>query len=231
MKNLQNITLISIADSEYLDKTVKAIKYCIKKIKFHDVKIVTNNVESNLLFQDMEKIEIPHKLCAEKYSEFCIKNLNDHINSDFCLIIQWDGFIINEEMWSDTFFDYDYIGAPWGFPEDCKNRVGNGGFSLRSKKFLKVSSTIEYDPYNYEVYTELQKIDKPIAPEDWFLCFHSYEKMVSNKIKFADINTAYSFSVEHPSVHRFYDRQNIKTYNSFGFHGAFNVAAMKLLEN
>jgi len=72
----------------------------------------------------------------EGYSRFVIKDLNKHINSDFALLIQWDGYIVNPLVWNPKFQDYDYIGAKWWWYSDGHN-VGNGGFSLRSKTPFK----------------------------------------------------------------------------------------------
>jgi hypothetical protein len=73
------------------------------------------------------------------YSRFCINEIHKHIDTEFCLIFQDDGFIVNPNLWTDTFFNYDYIGAPWplyiGWPIEGR-QVGNGGFSLRSRKLL-----------------------------------------------------------------------------------------------
>jgi len=63
-----------------------------------------------------------------------------------CLLVQPDGFVINPDKWDNQFFEYDYIGAPWEQvphsyldPWGKPHRVGNGGFSFRSKKLLDVS--------------------------------------------------------------------------------------------
>ena len=65
--------------------------------------------------------------------------LKKYIDTDFCLIIQGDGFVIHPENWTDEFLKYDYIGAPWrNLAHYSFIRVGNGGFSLRSKKLLKI---------------------------------------------------------------------------------------------
>jgi hypothetical protein len=213
MVNLKNITLISIADKRYSRKTKMAMKYCEKQAFFFD----------SILIEKDEINEI-------SYSKFCINELTNHIKSDYCLVVQWDGFIINGDLWTDKFLNYDYIGSPWGFPDDCRNKIGNGGFSLRSKKFLEISSSIQYEPYNYETYTPLQLYDRKIAPEDWFLCYGNYYNLINRGIKFPPIELAYKFSVEHPSQVKQFNREKLETYKSFGFHGSFNTGAMKLLE-
>lgn len=213
MTEFKTITLVSIADKHYIEKTKLAMEHCQKQAKFFDSILIEKDQ-----FDDI------------KYAQFCINELTKYIKSDYCLIIQWDGFIINSELWTNDFLNYDYIGAPWGFPEDCRNRIGNGGFSLRSKKFLDIASSIQYEPFGYDTYSPLQLYDRKIAPEDWFLCYGNYYYLLDKGIKFPSIELAYKFSVEHPSQYKPFDRNKLETYESFGFHGSFNVAAMNLLE-
>jgi hypothetical protein len=61
------------------------------------------------------------------------------VATDFNLIVQFDGFAVNPQAWDPLFWDYDYIGAPFcglwgGGPYWRSPIVGNGGFSLRSRK-------------------------------------------------------------------------------------------------
>jgi hypothetical protein len=112
---------------------------------------------------------------------------------------------------------------------EVKNQIGNGGFSLRSQKFLHSAKTLSYNSkLQFQKHIPAGEL---VTPEDWFACCYSYDEMIKNGVKFPSINLAYKFSVEHPSVFKNYDRYNILTYNSFGFHGSFNLAAMQLLEN
>ena len=68
-----------------------------------------------------------------------------YINTKFCLVTQWDGWVINSQKWNSEFLNYDYIGAIW--PDYSSNQIGNGGFSLRSKKLLRSTrDLIENDP-------------------------------------------------------------------------------------
>lgn len=221
--NLKDITLVSFCgNSKFLIDIIKAAKICMQKIKFGDVKILSN---THVAVKDINVIKI-RNLDKLEYCKFSMYDLPSFINTEYCLTFQGDGFIINPELWTNDFLNYDYIGAPW--LSEVKNRVGNGGFSLRSKKFLYSAKTLEY---NSDI--QFQKhipAGQLVTPEDWFLCCYSYEKMLDLGVKFADITTAYKFSVEHPSPEKWYDRFDINTYQSFGFHGSFNKAAMKLLE-
>lgn len=221
---LSNITLVSITNQEkYLD-TIKAIDFSCKDIDFADVKIISNvNHKTKYGHIHNDSVET-----IVGYNQICINELNDIVKTDFCLIIQWDGFVINPNLWTERFLDYDYIGAPWDHAIS-KNRIGNGGFSLRSKKFLEVSQKLTYDPNNCKWLYSWQKHYRDITPEDWFICYDNYEYMIENGIKFPSTKLAASFAIEYPvPCHRF-DKNDISTYKSFGFHGHFNAGAMSLL--
>jgi Protein of unknown function (DUF5672)/SEC-C motif len=140
--------------------------------------------------------------------------LYKYVDTEFCLIAQADGFIINPSSWDNKFLEYDYIGAPWprmvginnnthgGFAFD-KNRVGNGGFSLRSKKLLAVCSRIKFDQLNLS-----------IKSEDLIICHYLYDDLLKAAIKFAPIDLASKFSTE-----IVFDEISQNLTKSFGFHG------------
>lgn len=221
--NLTNITLISVCgDQKFLIGIIKAAQHCMKYADFKAVKILSNVIVS---IPNIEIIKIP-SLNKEQYSIFSLYELYKYVDTDFCLTFQGDGFIINPNAWSNNFLNYDYIGAPW--MHKVVNQVGNGGFSLRNQKFMHSAKTLEYNSkIQFQPHIPAGKL---VTPEDWFACCYSYKTMINLGVKFADFDTAYKFSVEHPAPHKKYDRYNIMTYNSFGFHGSFNVAAMNLLE-
>ena len=103
------------------------------------------------------------------YNLWITKKLKDIIKTEYCLIFQWDGFPVNAEAWRDDWLDYDYIGAPWltqPWPED--QTVGNGGFSLRSRKYLELASSENYNgkmPED-EYFCRQHKLDCSYAPVD-----------------------------------------------------------------
>lgn len=108
-----------------------------------------------------------------------VKELYKYVDTDFVLCTQWDAFVLNYKAWSEEFLSYDYIGAPWWFNDE--NNVGNGGFSLRSKKFINEASRLPLKNFN---------------PEDVVLC-RTYKHLLSiHGIKFAPEHTASKFSFE-----------------------------------
>ena len=227
MLNLDNVTLLAICGSNNrLDETKKSMKHCMKQVNFAEHILFTQEKQD-----DFNVATIP-RLDLSMYNQFCIEELNSYIKTDFCLIVQWDGFIIDTDYWSNEYLEYDYIGSPW---KGWNFLIGNGGFCLRSKKFLTESSRIKYDSSAHI------KAGIPptafssgyIAPEDFVLCVLHRKQLLDNGIRFPSPELAYKFSTEHQGEPiKSFNREDITTYKSFGFHGEFNKAAMrKLHEN
>jgi len=132
------------------------------------------------------------------YSRFVMKDLLRHVETEHVLLIQWDGYVVNPSAWRDDFLEHDYIGARWGFHQDA-HCVGNGGFSLRSRRLLEALQ----DP----------AIDR-FEPEDELICRH-YRPLLESRygMRFAPPEVADRFSFE-------------TTYppgKTLGFHGLFNI--------
>ncbi len=84
-----------------------------------------------------------------------------------------------------------------------KNPVGNGGFSLRSRKLVETTSKINYNSLNF-----------PVKAEDVIICHYLYDKMKDNGINFAPPEIAAQFSLE--NVNNLYGQNSNSV---FGFHG------------
>src|SRR6185312_3918652 len=72
----------------------------------------------------------------DDYSRFVLASLLDHVDTPHVLLVQWDGYALNPAAWRSDFLDCDYIGAKWFWAPEGQ-RVGNGGFSLRSRRLLE----------------------------------------------------------------------------------------------
>jgi len=133
----------------------------------------------------------------EAYSEFVLKSLLPHIATAHVLLIQWDGYVINPAAWDPGFLGYDYIGAKWFWHNDGM-RVGNGGFSLRSRRLLEALQ----DPRIVLADAEDTTIGRTFRP--------LLER--EHGIRFADEALAdrFSFEAAYPIG------------RPFGFHGLFN---------
>ncbi|HEY7944692.1 MAG TPA: DUF5672 family protein [Casimicrobiaceae bacterium] len=71
----------------------------------------------------------------DAYSRFVLESLLDHVDTAHVLLVQWDGYVLDPAAWRDDFLACDYIGAKWFWAPEGQ-RVGNGGFSLRSRRLL-----------------------------------------------------------------------------------------------
>ena len=136
---------------------------------------------------------------VEAYSRFVLKELVRHVATPFVLLVQWDGWVLDGAMWEEGFRAFDYIGAPWPtLPEG--QQVGNGGFSLRSRRLL---ATVAQD--------EMPRTH----PEDYVLCTIWRPRLEQAGLRFADPATARRFSVEMTP--------DLSPNPSFGFHSIANL--------
>lgn len=211
MLRLPNVTIVGIINSNnYFDKTANAINYSLSHVKPEKSIIICP--QKNNAWEDIESVEVDMR---GDYSYWILKNLYKYVDTEFCLIQQWDSAVLDNSKWDEQFLEYDYIGAPWEMGGDY--RVGNGGFSLRSKKILEESSKI----------AELLPQGKFIlGNEDYFLCVTARKFLESKGIKFPSVELARKFSVERPINEAPHEYNNLSTYQSFGFHGDFNKAGM-----
>lgn len=211
MVSLNNVTLVSVT-SVNVDRTIRALKHSMKGISFGEVLLLTDKDVSP---SGIKTIKID-TLDYIGYSHFIVYELYKYINTDFVLIIQDDGFVTNPEMWNSEFLKYDYIGAPFPIPQPDDNisyrdpfgnlvRVGNGGFSLRSKKLLSLPSelNLEWKPY-FGYYNE-----------DGFFAVHNKHILEEHGCVFAPVEIAGSFSIESTTIETLGKIQ-------FGFHGKHN---------
>lgn len=205
---LNNITLLGI-DCVDPSRLSIVMDLCQEKIEFAEAKLL-----SSKNINDKRWIEINNISSKEGYSLFCLRDLIKYVKTDYVLLIQWDGFILNPNSWSDMFTKYDYIGSPWvvkdwsindfDFPENWRGQriVGNGGFCLRSKKLLEVSSNLYYEGRL-----------KRIHPEDIAISVWYRSLFISEGINFAPVELARSFAFE---------GADDKYINQFGFHGFYS---------
>jgi len=66
----------------------------------------------------------------------CVLSIGAFTDADVVIYVQNDGFILNGSNWRWEFLDYDYIGTPWPVDYPGGQRIGGGGFSLRSRKLM-----------------------------------------------------------------------------------------------
>ena len=131
MLELPSVTLCCIDTANPL-LALRALRQSAADIRFARTLLLTDRP---IDVSDIELRQIAPIASRGEYSAFVLKKLLDHIETPHVLLIQWDGYVINPSAWRDEFLTCDYIGAKWFWQKDA-HRVGNGGFSLRSRKLL-----------------------------------------------------------------------------------------------
>lgn len=199
----------------------------------------------NALHDGIEHREIP-KLGYHEYSFFVVYALHQFIDTDFVIIVQEDGWVVNGSAWREEFTDYDYIGAPihlarvsaksgenrvyqgFGWTQFLGNEefkienVFNGGFSIRSKRFLESPARFKI-PYKIPAPVGIGKFPKVLTwedegnLEDVQICLYMKDSLEEHGMRFPNIDVAKYFSFEHltPSIHR-----NVKLDEVLGHHAS-----------
>lgn len=188
-----------IADTDTYTLALNAVQSCVTRFPVDDVLIFSDRREA---WGSFDIVPVAPLRSQADYSNLIINVLPNHLKTDFFLVVQFDGFIINQAEFSPHFFHYDYIGAPWGwFPHF---NVGNGGFSWRSRKFAEAGARLGYAPDSG-------------ALEDVFLCRGNRIALEERYgCHFAEDAVAAHFSLEFGQ----------RRFPTFGFHGIFHLPAV-----
>jgi hypothetical protein len=120
-----------IADTESYILANNAIDQCLRKFEFDEVIVFTDKPE---YWQQHRTVRIEKIQNINAYNDLMISTVPFYVQTDFFIVAQFDGFILDGAAFLNDFYDYDYIGAPWPQAAYSHFRVGNGGFSWRSKR-------------------------------------------------------------------------------------------------
>ncbi len=208
--NLPNVTLLAATTSE-VDEAQISMRISLHNIRFGSAKLLCSSGPKKK-YPDIQYISIPPMNSVDDYNRMIFQNLHKYFDTSHCLIVQADSFVVNSHLWQDEFLKFDYIGGPWPNKIQVnpnlvlhleKNPVGNGGFSLRSRKLAEATSKFDFDSLNF-----------PMKAEDVVICYFLYQKMIDSGVRFAPPELAAQFSME--NVDQLYG-QNVDSV--FGFHG------------
>lgn len=193
---LPQVTLVAVT-SVALEATVRALTVSLEQADFHRALLLSDRLPKQPLNPRIEWHQIAPLETRNDYSRFLLRDLVRYIDTSHALCVQWDGHVLNGEAWDPEFLHYDYIGAVWPQFRDNLN-VGNGGFSLRSRRLLEALSEANY---------------ATSEPEDVFICRSLRPSLESVGVRFAEPAVAQRFAFERNSPHG----------GEFGFHGSFNL--------
>jgi hypothetical protein len=195
---LDAVTLVAVT-SVAVPQTIRALRASMARAKFAQVLLLSDHPPATQL-DVIRWIKIPHLGSRRDYSRFMLRELCQQIETGHVLNVQWDGFVLNGREWDPAFLDYDYVGAPWPHFSDGHN-VGNGGFSLRSRRLLEACRDLPADGSQLE---------------DVMICRQWRPELERRGIRFAPESLARRFSYERTKPHG----------DEFGFHGAFNLVRL-----
>lgn len=193
---LPQVALVAVT-SVALEATMRALTMSLAEIRPGRAVLFSDRRPAAIDGSPIEWCRIDPIRSKVDYSRFMLHELADHVTTNHALCVQWDGYVTNGRAWDPRFLDYDYIGAVWPHFSDGKN-VGNGGFSLRSKRLLKACQALPFDG-------ELA--------EDIVIGRTFRDRLESVGLRFAPEEVARQFAFE----------RTRPTGKEFGFHGAFNL--------
>ena len=179
MLDLTNVTLLCV-DSRAPALATWALKRCLQHARFAKAVLMTDVDAVATREPGIEYVQCPPMATTHDYSEVMLKGITPHVEGSHVLIVQWDGFILHPECWDPAFLAYDYIGAVW--PQFPETPVGNGCFSLRSRRLLEAMQSTEITIHH---------------PEDRCICVTNRQLLEQQfGIRFAPAEIAERFAVE-----------------------------------
>lgn len=197
-------------DDQNPQLALQTLEFCQREFPLDSAHLITSHGIQDTNLVKVRQLPTEFRINSiEYYSYFMSILLHNYIETDKVICVQTDGYVLNPSAWTDEFLEYDYIGAPWtvgynkhpNFP-DCTEdtTVGNGGFSLRSRKLLKLSSYY------------LTQYKQPYHPEDLAICRGIRSWLDNEDIKFAPREVAKLWAAE-----------DSKYTGQFGFHGKITM--------
>src|ERR1043166_7270176 len=167
MLELPDVTFFCFENNNHR-KAEGLIRAMTEKIRFGGVKWL----RSHRTLEEFQNIEF---------------DLGKHMKTSHALTMHLDGFVLNSDSWDDDWLEYDYIGAPWPqnfltqFNPTWTHRVGNSGFSLRSRWLCDKCKII---PRRAGVVVDLS------------VCQTFRDQFEEEGIRFAPVNVAARFAQE-----------------------------------
>lgn len=193
--DLPQVTLIAVT-SINLEATLQAIEACQSQVRFAACKLLTHHAPARTL-PGLDVIITTKITSADQYSRFILTDLAHHVQTSHCLVVQWDGHVVAADRWKPQFLEYDYVGASWPqFPDGYD--IGNGGFSLRSRRLLEACRSSQFVLSH---------------PEDVAIGRHNRRWLESQGLRFAPRDLADAFASERAS----------SLDDAFGFHGVWQM--------
>ncbi|MGC1459592.1 MAG: DUF5672 family protein [Steroidobacteraceae bacterium] len=195
MLNLPDVTICAVDCAQPI-LAARALTLSMSGCRFGDALLLSDRSIEGAF----RNVRIPAVNSRQDYSGFILKQLASYVSTPAALIIQWDGYVLDPCRWLPDFMQYDYVGAEWPWHGD-RMTVGNGGFSLRSRRLLALTAGSDFPAAG------------EIAEDVWICRLHRATLEQHHGVRFAPVELARCFSYE----------RGIPEAPTFGFHGMFNL--------
>lgn len=192
---LPQVTLCA-ATSVNVAATMRALEESLCQIRFGACRLLTDAAVSPE-HPEVEVVPIAPLRSSAAYSDFLLTRLPDHVATTHCLVTQWDGHLLDAGRWQAAFLAYDYIGASWPQFDDGHD-IGNGGFSLRSRRLMELCRHSSF---------------VPVHPEDVAIGRTNRVWLEGQGMRFAPRDLADTFAAE----------RSADPHQTFGYHGVWNM--------
>ncbi len=193
--SLSQVTLCAVT-SVNVRATVRALEACLAQVAFAECLLLTDAAVQPA-HPEIRLVPIARLGSSAAYSQFMLSGLVEHIGTTHCLTAQWDGHVLDASKWRPEFLDFDYIGASWPQFNDGHD-VGNGGFSLRSRRLMNLCRAADF---------------RPGHPEDIAIGRTNRAWLESAGMCFASRQVADLFAAE----------RSASLAATFGYHGVWNM--------
>jgi hypothetical protein len=189
----KKLTIVAVAAAQH-KLTSRAVDQAVKVTGANNVLVLSDQD----LYPGATWVKT-EAITQQQYNKIVFNELAEHITTDHFMIVQYDGMPVDTTHWDEDYLNCDYIGAVWPWLPEGMN-VGNGGFSIRSRKLAEACKDLEFGP--------AAMIDDQYA-EDVNICRYYRQELEARSITFAASNLARKFSAEIPGGR----------FATYGFHG------------
>lgn len=191
MKKLPDVTLLAIS-SDRVESNVKALEHSMKLMEFGAVKFLSHR-KPEYLPEGIQFEECAELKCIRDFDYYAFKELGKHVTTSHALMIQDHAYLLHTDVWRDEFLNFDFCGALWEPRMEFLSpssftlaRLGNGGFSLRSKRIMDLPKKLDLplvedrgytnDDGQINVYWRKTMLENGIVyPEPWEIADFAYE--------------------------------------------------------
>ena len=192
-----DVTLVTI-ETMYHGLAKRAMEETLARVPFKHAMVFSDQD----FLPGAKHIKIEHGDMLS-YCNLLLKGMLEHVETPYVIFQQWDAMVHDGSRWHDYFLLNDYIGAVWPWRPHGTN-VGNGGFSLRSRKLLEAlqAPDIQLDPTSEHG-----------VQEDNYIAIKHRPWLESQGIVFAPAPVADQFAME----------LNEGGFNAMAHHGFWNI--------